>query len=171
MDAHDFRNEPSREQTLQDMETIRPTDCLYYLISRVTLVATSVLRKALEAAGVPQVRPAYLGALMTLWKEDGLGTVELGRRAGLEPSSMTGLLDRMERDGLLRRRADPHDRRAQRIRLTDAAKRSQRTVLAVVDQTLSKGAKGASDTEVARTKDVLRQFLTNLEEERKGSHG
>jgi DNA-binding MarR family transcriptional regulator len=161
---------PPTGGALQPMELIRPTDCFYYLISRATLLATSVLKKEFEAAGVPQVRPAYLGVLLSLWNQDGLGAVELGRRAGLEPSSMTGLLDRMERDDLIRREADPRDRRAQRICLTRTGKRSQHKVLAVVDDTLAKGSQGISDDEVSRTKEILRNFLANLQEQKRGSH-
>ncbi|MDP3940035.1 MAG: MarR family transcriptional regulator [Deltaproteobacteria bacterium] len=152
------------------MPMIRPHDCFYYLISRATLVATSVLKMEFEAAGVPEVRPAYLGVLLTLWNEDRLGSLELGRRAGLEPSSMTSLVDRMERDELIRREADPGDRRAQRICLTPTGKRCQQKVLEVVDCTLAKGTRGVSSKEISRTKEILQHFLTNLHEEKRGSH-
>jgi DNA-binding MarR family transcriptional regulator len=152
------------------MPIISPPDCFYYLISRATLLATSVLKKEFEAAGVTQVRPAYLGVLMVLWNEDRLGALELGRRAGLEPSSMTGMLDRMERDALIRREADPRDRRAQRICLTRAGKQCQQKVLKIVEETLAKGARGIPDGEVTRTKEILRHVLTNLQEEKRGSH-
>ncbi len=152
------------------MEEFKPTDCFYYLISRATLVATSVLKREFAEAGVPQVRPSYLGVLMTLWGHDGLGAVELGRRAGLEPSSMTGLLDRMERDELIVRRPDPNDRRAHRICLTEDGKRFRKPVQGVVDQTLARGAKGVSEQEVSRTREILMQFLHNMQEERRGIH-
>jgi DNA-binding MarR family transcriptional regulator len=151
------------------MEPIRPTDCFYYLISRATLVATSVLKRELAAAGVPRVKPAYLGVLMSLWNEDGLAAAELGRRAGLEPSTMTGLLDRMERDGLLTRRPDPRDRRAQRIDLSEDGKRCREPVLQVVERTLANASKGFSEQEIAGTKNLLRHFLINMQEERRGS--
>jgi DNA-binding MarR family transcriptional regulator len=152
------------------MPIISPPDCFYYLISRATLVATSVLKKEFEAAGVPRVRPAYLGVLMALWSEDRLGALELGRRAGLEPSSMTGVLDRMARDALIRREADPRDRRAQRICLTRSGRQCRQKVLKIVDETLAKAVRGIPDGEVARTKEILRHALTNLQEEKRGSH-
>ena len=151
------------------MEPITPTDCFYYLISRVTLVATSLLKKELTAAEVERVKPAYLGVLMTLWNRDGLGAVDLGRHAGLEPSTMTGLLDRMERDGIVVRQADPSDRRAQRICLTEAGKQFRQPVLAVVERTLAKASRGLSEEELSGAKKVLRRFLTNVQEERRGS--
>lgn len=144
-----------------------PTECFYYLISRASLVATAVLRKALADAGAGSVRPAYLGALMTLWEEDGLNAAELGRRSGLEPSTMTGLLDRMERDGLLERRPDPDDRRAQRIHLTPEGARCRKPVLGVVQDTLDRASQEFTERELAQTKDVLRRFLAVMQKERR----
>ena len=166
-EAVDSRPSPGR--AVARMELLTPTDCFYYLITRATLVATSVLKKELAAAGVRRVKPAYLGVLMTLWNRDGLGAVDLGRRAGLEPSTMTGLLDRMERDGIVVRRSDPTDRRAHRICLTKDGKRFRQPVLEVVDQTLAKATKGFSGAELASMKEGLRRFLINMQEERRSN--
>lgn len=151
------------------MEPINPTDCMYYLISRATLVTTSVLKKELAASGAEAVTPAHLGVLMSLWLEDGLPAVELGRRAGLEPSTMTGLLDRMERDGVVVRRPDPDDRRAQRICLTKEGNRLRGPVLQAVERTLRKATRGFSEAQLARATDFLRGFLANMQEEKRGS--
>ena len=145
------------------MELIRPSDCFYYLISRATLLATAVLKKQFEAAELPQVRPAYLGVLLTLWNQDGLGALELGRRAGLEPSSMTGLLDRMERDRLVVRAAAPGDRRAQRICLTQFGRQVRKPVLTAVDTTLGEVLDGVSEEDLARVKETLRVVLANTD--------
>lgn len=141
-----------------------PTDCPYYLVSRSTLVVTAALRRALDAAEVEAVRPAYLGVLLCLWREDGLKVVELGRRAGLEPSTMTGLLDRMERDGLVVRTDDPHDRRALCIRLTEQGRMVQEPVTEVLDRTLAEMFAGVSEAEVEDLKRTLRQVLVNAQE-------
>ncbi|MBW2457675.1 MAG: MarR family transcriptional regulator [Deltaproteobacteria bacterium] len=140
------------------------TDCPYYLVSRATLVITNVLRRELQSAGIDEVKPAYLGVLMSLWTEDSLKVVELGRRAGLEPSTMTGLLDRMERDGLVIRAADPADRRAHRIRLTEAARSVQGRVLAIVDESLAAVHDGVSERDAATLKKTLRKLLTNAQQ-------
>ena len=144
---------------------IKPTDCPYYLMSRVTLGVTSALKKGLASAGVGEVKPAYLGVLLCLWQEDGLRGNALGRRAGLEPSTMTGLLDRMERDGLVVRSADPRDRRAQHIRLTDTGRGVRTSVLRVVDRTLARVFDGIPAEELSRTKALLRHVLANVHEE------
>ncbi|MHC4108867.1 MAG: MarR family winged helix-turn-helix transcriptional regulator [Planctomycetota bacterium] len=138
-----------------------PTDCPYYLVSRATLLVTHALRQELRDAGVDHVRPAYLGVLLSLWLEDGLKVVELGRRAGLEPSTMTGLLDRMERDGLLSRSADPEDRRAQRIHLTNKGRDAKPAVSKVMDRALGKILDGVGEADLTRLKKTLRRVLAN----------
>ena len=139
-----------------------PEDCIYYLISRVSLTVTASLKKEFASAGVGQVTPAYLGVLISLWREDGLKVVDLGRSAGLEPSTMTGLLDRMERDGLLTRAADPNDRRAQRIFLTDAGREVREPIRRVVETTLETVFDGISDDDISKTIHFLRRVLANV---------
>lgn len=138
-----------------------PTECPYYLISRATLVITSALKRDLDEAGVSRVRPAYLGVLMSLWNEDALKVGELGRRAGLEPSTMTGLLDRMARDGLVERRADPSDRRAQRVHLTTTGREARDPVSRVVNRTLDRMLEGVSGEDLAHLKDTLKRLLAS----------
>jgi DNA-binding MarR family transcriptional regulator len=149
-------NQPGQAMTANDV-----TDCAFYLISRASLVGTSALKKELAAAGAEGIKPAYLGVLMILWAQDGLKAVELGRRVGLEPSSMTGLLDRMERDGLLTRQADPGDRRAQRIVLTARGRRARKPVSAVLDRALDTMFEGVAERDVEQLKQTLRQVLAN----------
>jgi len=143
-----------------------PTDCLYYLVSRATLVTTAALRRALTDAGVGEVKPAYLGVLMSLWQEDGLRATVLARRAGLEPSSVTGLVDRMEGAGLVERRPDPSDRRAQRIGLTERGRSVQPRVVAVVDSLLSELTEGIPQADLEITKRALRTLLQSVHEGR-----
>ena len=138
-----------------------PFDCHFYLITRVSLLITAALRKELAAAGVEQIRPAYLGVLLVLWGDDSVRSVDLARRAGLEPSTMTGLLDRMERDGLVRREADPDDRRAQRILLTDHGREVEGPVNAVVDSTVERVLGDVPKDELRLLKGTLRQVLAN----------
>lgn len=144
-----------------------PEDCPYYLISRTSLQVTAALRKGLVDAGVPQVKPAYLGVLISLWRTDGSKAVELGRQAGLEPSTMTGLVDRMERDGLVHRQADTDDRRVQRIFLTAEGRDLHKPLLQAITTVLSKVFDGISQEELLQAMSVLRQVLKNAGEGRK----
>jgi len=66
---------------------------------------------------------ARFGLLMAL-PADGadLPLARLGAVLDLSPSSLSGLVDRMVRDGLLERQPDPDDGRAWNIRLTEAGR-------------------------------------------------
>ena len=140
-------------------------ECPYYLISRVSLVVTSALKKGFADAGVEKVRPAYLCVMMSLWEEDGLKVIELGKKAGLEPSTMTGLLDRMERDGLVSRTMDPRDRRVLRIYLNETGRNVRDPVLKVIDDVLADVFAGISKEDISHTKNLLRHVLANAHEE------
>lgn len=136
-----------------------PRACPFYLVSRVTLVMTSALKKRLADANVPHVKPAYLWSLINLWNEDALKVVDLGKRSGLEASTMSGLLDRMERDGLVTRVPDPSDRRVLRINLTDEGRRVRDPVIREVERLLSEMLDGISGDEIARTTNLLQRIL------------
>ena len=56
--------------------------------------------------------------LSHLWERDGLTPSELAERLGVEPPTVTNMLSRMEKVGLLERCRDPKDARCTRVRLT-----------------------------------------------------
>jgi len=60
--------------------------------------------------------------LMRLDRSEGLKQSELAEILDLQPISLTRLLDRLAESGLIERRADPNDRRANRLYLTPAAR-------------------------------------------------
>ena len=142
-----------------------PQDCPYYLVSKVSLAVTSHLKKGFASVGINNIKPAYLGVLLSLWNEDGLKASELGKRAGLEPSTMTGLIDRMENDFLVVRKNDPNDRRAHRIYLTDKGIDAQTYATEVVSTTLEKTFKSIPKKDIETTKNVLRAILINCGKE------
>lgn len=120
------------------------------------------LKRELASAGVGAVRPSYLGVLMTLWSEDDRKVGDLGQGAGLEPSTMTGILDRMQRDGLLVRAADPADRRATRVQLTGAGAALKEPVTGAVDRVMGAMLAGVDEGQLAELKGALRRALQNI---------
>jgi DNA-binding MarR family transcriptional regulator len=57
--------------------------------------------------------------LIELWETDGLRGGELAERLGVEPPTVTKMLRRLERCGLVERRQDPQDARSFRVYLTE----------------------------------------------------
>lgn len=63
--------------------------------------------------------PQYL-ALHVLWEEDGRTIGAIAQRLGLESSTVTPLIKRLEASGQVMRERDPQDERQVRVRLTPA---------------------------------------------------
>ena len=57
-----------------------------------------------------------------LWSGDGIAIGELGERVALDGSTITGILDRMEKSGYVERRPNAEDRRSALVYLTEKAK-------------------------------------------------
>ena len=57
-----------------------------------------------------------------LWMGDGISVGELGERVSLDSSTLTGIIDRMERNGYVERRPNPDDRRSVLVFLTTKAR-------------------------------------------------
>ena len=66
--------------------------------------------------------PQQFGLLGFLWRQDGQSQAELSQRSQIDRTTMGGLVDRLEKEGLVRRAPHPEDRRAYRILLTQKGK-------------------------------------------------
>lgn len=66
--------------------------------------------------------------LLQLWKRDGLTHSELADGLGVEPATITRMLDRMEHSGLVQRDKDLEDRRVSRVFLTQTGRALQEPV-------------------------------------------
>jgi len=65
---------------------------------------------------------AQWAVLVRIERTEGLKQSELAEMLDLQPISLTRLLDRLADNGLIERRADPNDRRANRLYLRPAAR-------------------------------------------------
>ncbi|HET7848183.1 MAG TPA: MarR family transcriptional regulator [Pseudolabrys sp.] len=65
---------------------------------------------------------AQWAVLVRLDRSEGLKQSELAEILDLQPITLTRLLDRLDASGLIERRPDPNDRRANRLYLTPAAR-------------------------------------------------
>ena len=76
------------------------------------------------------ISPSQFNVLNVLdSRSDGLLQIELSRELITHRSNVTGLVDRLERRGLVTRMAVPNDRRAYQIRITRAGTKLLRQIL------------------------------------------
>src|SRR5215207_5450114 len=132
---------------------------LGFLLAKASQRWNELLHERFAAAGYSEVRPSYGSVLLPLYEEDGLRMGELAARARLSKQTMTQLIARLERDGLVERCADPDDGRATLISLTRRA-RSFEPVAAEVLGELDRLVKRRLGPErVAALKDALREVM------------
>lgn len=134
-------------------------DDLGFLLAKAAQRWNEVLAERFAAAGYGDVSPSYGSVLLPLFEEDGLRLGELAGRARLSKQTMTELVRRLERDGLVERRPDPSDGRASLVFLTGRA-RGFEPVAAGVLAELDRLVRGRLDGErVGELKAALRELL------------
>jgi DNA-binding MarR family transcriptional regulator len=106
-------------------------DCISFYLGKAYQRVTQSAKQRLAPYGVTPVQYALL---KVLWEQDNLTGAELGERLVLDSSTMTGLLDRLEVAGLIKRLADATDRRINRIVLTERGRDLQEPLDRAMDQ-------------------------------------
>jgi DNA-binding MarR family transcriptional regulator len=90
------------------------------------------------------------------------GVTDLARWAQVNPGAMTRLLDKLEARGLLQRIADPSDRRALHIVLTDAGQAIWSDIQHCGERVRARAMQGLDDGEREQLFRLLNQVLQNL---------
>lgn len=112
-----------------------------------------------------------LPVLVSLRKRGALSQAELARIAQVEQPSMAQLLNRMERDGLVQRVADPSDGRSRLISLTDQALQRLPEAKSTMDAASRKALTGFTKSERELLGDLLSRVNANLENALDTAHG
>ena len=89
---------------------------------------------------------------------------DLARFAKIEQPPMAQMLARMERDGLIRRAADPADRRSSRITLTAAAEARLPDAISVLLQGNREVLRDFTDKEARLLVTLLKRLIENLDQ-------
>jgi DNA-binding MarR family transcriptional regulator len=89
------------------------------------------------------------------------GMQELAMFLGLDKSSVTGLVDRAERRGLVRRSSSPNDGRAVRVALSERGRDLVRKVVKAADRELGALTEGLSEAEQKRLAALATRIVFN----------
>jgi MarR family transcriptional regulator, organic hydroperoxide resistance regulator len=117
-----------------------------------------------EALAGHEITPPQLFLLSCLEHSDGQKPRDLAEQVCLDASSLTGLLDRTERCGLIERRPDPEDRRALRIYLTDAGRATLGGLHNVVEEVRARIEREFFGDYSPEQRDMFQQMLTRMRE-------
>lgn len=127
---------------VNEMEHMDVAKNVGFLLAKAYQRACVIFKEEFEGY---DLTPQQFGLLGFLWQEDGITQAELSAKSQIDRTTMGGLIDRLEKEGLVARRTHPDDRRAYRICLTERgmameselvplAVKAQETFIAKLDQ-------------------------------------
>jgi len=133
---------------------------LPYLLNRAgSRIATSFSER---------VRP--LGATLQEWRvlaalreKDGRRMGDLSETTSIEVSTLTRLVDTMEKRGLVDRRRDGEDARAVLLHVTPAGRRLTRRILPIAEHYETAALAGFNAAEADKLRAALRRLYANME--------
>ena len=131
-------------------------DCICFRLGKAARKVTRAYREEIASYGLTHGQSFLLVAIM---EREGLLPSELAERTSQERPTITGLLDRLEKEGWVERRADPKDRRALRIYLGSRGKARRVELLTLFEETNQKFLDRLSVAEWNQ----MQSFLVRLE--------
>ena len=87
---------------------------------------------------------------------------EISDMLGLDPSTLTGVLSRLEKQALLQRRVDREDRRRQRFRLTAAGRQIDRERKGTIEASVKRALALATPATIENTEHMLALLVAEL---------
>ena len=138
---------------------------LFYAQRCVAYAFAEVMRAHCEERGKPYViTPPQWGALALLLEQDGLTIGTMSQMRGVDAPTATGIITRLEQNGLVERRHDREDRRVVKVYLTDEGRDIIHTLASTVEQFDQSVLRGFSESEQDRFLAQLQQLIANVSE-------
>ena len=138
---------------------------LFYAQRCVAYAFAEVMRAHCEERGKPYViTPPQWSALSLLLAQDGLTIGTMSQMRGVDAPTGTGIITRLEQNGLVERRHDREDRRVVKVYLTDEGRDIVNTLASPVEQFDQSTKRGFSEGEQDRLLAQLQQIIANVSE-------
>lgn len=134
----------------------------YGLGYRIKLLSQLLARRFQERLDSFGLTPFHWVVLCCLWEENGLPTSSIGDRLHQVGGTLTGVLDRMEERGLVRRERDRQDRRIWRIWLTTEGEHLKEVLPAIALEVRESTLRGMSESDRQLMSQMVDQMIANL---------
>ena len=138
-----------------------------FLVTKIKQLGDRIFEKVLAEKGIGAFNGAQGRILYVLWQQDGVPIKTISETCGLAITSLTTMLERMERRGLISREPDSKDKRKTLLYLTDKAKTLRTDYEAVSGKMGALYYKDFTEDEVLQFEGFLQRIQRNLEEKLK----
>ncbi|AII15450.1 transcriptional regulator, MarR family [Campylobacter iguaniorum] len=135
-----------------------------FLISQIKQLNGRIVAQILAKNNITAFTGAQGRILSVLWKQDNMPIQEIAAKTGLAKTTMTNMLDNMEKLGLISRTFDAKDRRKVLIVLSDEAKALENEYEKMSKEMSDIFYAGFSEPEIKIFEQNLQRILKNLEE-------
>lgn len=135
-----------------------------FLITKIKQLGDRIFEKVLSERNIDAFNGAQGRILYVLWQEDGVPIKTVSDQCGLAITSLTTMLERMEKQGLITRIQDPSDKRKTLLFLTDKARSLKNDYDEVSNQMGDIYYRGFSVKEIRQFEGYLDRVRNNLEE-------
>ena len=134
------------------------------LISQIHQVCQRVWHAVLSRNGLEDLAGARGRVIFALWNEDNIPIKKLVEKTSLDKATLTGIIDRLERDGFVKRIPSQKDKRITLISRTGKDEIFKEKVPQVSDQQNELFYKGFSTREIEDFENYLKRILENCKE-------
>ena len=134
------------------------------LISQIHQVCQRVWHAVLSRNGLEDLAGARGRVIFALWSEDKIPIKKLVEKTSLDKATLTGIIDRLERDGFVCRVPSPNDKRATLVSRTGKDEIFKKKVPKVSDEQNALFYKGFSKKEIEVFENYLKRVLQNCKD-------
>lgn len=135
-------------------------ESLGFIISRTNQKLSNYLTRKFKPY---DITPEQWGLLNRLWEKDGVSQKELSEISIKDQTTVTRILDKLERKGLIKRQTSPDDRRSFLIFLTDTGRSLENKLVPIAYEVLDEALQGLSEEEIKQMKLLLNKIFMNIE--------
>ncbi len=137
-------------------------DSFGFIIVKTGRLIENRLRYNFEDENI-SITPQQWSVLTYLWNEDGISQQKIANVFSKDKTSMTRLLNNMEKNGFIIRRKGIKDKRNKNIFLTECSKELKEKSIKVAEETLAEIIDGVDSQKLKMSKQILKEICTNIE--------
>ncbi len=133
-----------------------------FLIAKIHHLSGRILSRKLKEYNLDEINPAQGRILFVLWRSDSISIQELAKKTSLGKSTLTSMLDRLEKNGYITRIPSAEDRRKIIIKLTEKDRKLQNVYIQISKEMTELFYRGFTTKEIDRFEAFLKRIHNNL---------